>query len=497
MKIFPKPEGLKALQKQLGAAIRAKNLDETIRCVEGGADIHEKNSPGRYYRSRFLRESDHFIIQATFERFVEGVKYLLEEGADPEPEQSDGSVMASAAYQGEPAILQAVLDFEDSQGARSQQRSYEKALEIAADCGRGDCCRMLMERRGAKLGACFYTPDVLWFRAASKGHIETLKLLEESGLRPKDEDMWFETMKQAIWGEKTECARSITSLQPQQAKANAHRAFAMAVDYNRIEIVQMLLDAGCDPNLPDDNGNMAVLAAIKQDNQEMMRLLLHHGALPVSSGNDGDIQYIRGGRAHSSKAAMMMLESMTSETPKAREFLLMMVAKSIKDGGWEMALATIVAAERLGHKEAVLGCVLVDGCTPLARSIDYGDMQFTRFFIKQGSDLDVRKTSNGDSIMHMAVRVNSAGIVQMLLEKTQDKFAGAENKYGNTPLHLAASGNYVKIMRLLLMHGADPAAENNFGVTPRDMALEKGSDALEELLVEKESTWSLPTKSKC
>ena len=44
-------------------------------------------------------------------------------------------------------------------------------------------------------------------------------------------------------------------------------------------------------------------------------------------------------------------------------------------------------------------------------------------------------------------------------------------------------------MGLLLAYGADPEAENKFGVTPRDMALEKGNDALEEMLVGRDE-WS-------
>ena len=490
------PDELKALQEQLGRAVKAKNLDEMISCIKNGADIHQKNSQGSHYSKYYMLEADHCITQAAVGEFVQGVKYLLEEGADPEPAQAEFSVMAMAGYRRSPQLLQVFLDFEDAQGTRSQQRSYEKALEIAADFGESDCARMLVERRGVKPGSCFYTPHVLWCRAANKGHVGTLKLLEESGLRPRDEDIWFESMKQAIWGKSIDAARYLMNFEPEQRKANAHRALCLAVDYNQIELVQTLLENGCDPNLPDSDGNMAILAAIKQDNEEIMRLLLNHGVLPVSTGNDGPSGYYRH-RGHSARTAIMVLESMTPKTPHAREFFIMMIEKSVKDGGWELALATVEAAERLGHKETVLGHIIDDGCTPLAMAIgSYGDLQFARFFIKQGSDLDVRKTSNSDSIMHMAIRGGSTGIVQLLLEKTQEKFLSTENKYGNTPLHLAASKCNSKVMRLLLVYGADPEAENKFGVTPRDMALEENSDALEELLVEMEewSTWSLAKK---
>ena len=489
-------EELKALQKSMVRAIRAKNFGEMRNCVENGVDINEKNSEGEHYSKYHMLEADHYIVQATIEGFVEGVKYLLEEGADPEPAEMKFSVMCMAAHRGNPQILQAVLDFEDARGICSPQRSYDQALEDAAFWGHPDCARMLMQRRKSQLGSCFYTPEVLWSRAAHHGRVGTLELLEEAGLRPKSEDIWFESMKQAIWGGSLNSAKYLINIEPEQRKAHAHRALCVACEHRKPDIVRLLLENGCDPNLPDSSGTVAMLAVIVWDDETVMRLLLDHGALPPATGNEGGACHIRQ-RGHVSKTAVMVLESMTPSMPHAREFLLRMIEKSLKDGGWPLALATVETAERLGHKEAVLGHIIEDSLTPLAQAIDrHGDLQFARFFLKQGSNLDVRKASNGDSVLHMAVRKGHAGITQLLLDKTGEQLLRAENAYGNTPLHLAASKNHTKILRLLIIYGADPESENKFGVTPRDMALEENNYALEELLLEREewNTWSLAKK---
>ncbi|MCJ1369913.1 Ankyrin-2 [Loxospora ochrophaea] len=472
------PDELKALQEQLRKAVKAKNLDEMRNCVENGADVNEKN-----------KEGYHYIIQAADNEFVEGVKYFLEEGADPEPTTAEESVMSKAGYRSQPKIMEAFLDFEDAHGIRSQQRSYDIALEKAANGGCSELCKMLMKRRGVKPGSCFMKPRLLWLRAAHNGYVEFMEFFEEEGLRPKTDDIWLDSIKQTIWKGSTEAVKYIMNIEPEQRKANAHCALSLAVDFRRTDVVRLLLENGCDPNLPDGGGHVPILVAIKQDIEEITRLLLDYGAVPSVDGGEGENTHIRQ-RGYSSESAAMVLESMAPETPRAKDFIIKMLDKSLDDGGWQLALTAIETAERLGEKQAVLAHVDDDGRTFLAQAIDrYGDLKFTRFFIKQGSDLEVRRKSNGDSILHMAARHGNLGIVQIHLEKaldryncdknTKDKFLSYTNKYGNTPLHLAATNGHTEVMKLLYHYGADRNAENKFGVTPRDMARENGNDTLE------------------
>lgn len=49
---------------------------------------------------------------------------------------------------------------------------------------------------------------------------------------------------------------------------------------------------------------------------------------------------------------------------------------------------------------------------------------------------------------------------------------------GDTPLHNAARGNHVAVIRLLLAHGADPKAQNGEGNLPEDEADEAPAQEL-------------------
>ena len=54
-----------------------------------------------------------------------------------------------------------------------------------------------------------------------------------------------------------------------------------------------------------------------------------------------------------------------------------------------------------------------------------------------------------------------------------------------TPLHLAANGGYVSIVKLLLDHGANPDAVDEFGNTPLHNTAHNGHQKVAELLLER------------
>jgi len=51
-----------------------------------------------------------------------------------------------------------------------------------------------------------------------------------------------------------------------------------AIEHSRNEMVQLLLDHGAKPNVPDDLGDTPLVVAIKRDNLAEVRMLIEHGA---------------------------------------------------------------------------------------------------------------------------------------------------------------------------------------------------------------------------
>jgi len=92
--------------------------------------------------------------------------------------------------------------------------------------------------------------------------------------------------------------------------------------------------------------------------------------------------------------------------------------------------------------------------------------------------------NNGNSILHTAVRSNSALITENLINNYHlpvDKI----DKNGKTPLMWGAESNSVDTVNLLLERGADKSIKDNTGKTAYDYATEEGNREVAELLYKK------------
>jgi ankyrin repeat protein len=80
------------------------------------------------------------------------------------------------------------------------------------------------------------------------------------------------------------------------------------------------------------------------------------------------------------------------------------------------------------------------------------------------------RTAFGDSIHHAAEKGDLAKVKELL--KDAPNLVSAKDKFGKTPLHLAAKNGHKDVAELLLANGADiNARDSNGGFTPLDLAL--------------------------
>jgi len=111
------------------------------------------------------------------------------------------------------------------------------------------------------------------------------------------------------------------------------------------------------------------------------------------------------------------------------------------------------------------------GRTPLHYAAAEGNLQDVTRILLDGADVNA-KDDDGRSPLHFATQANSAPVAQLLLS------AGAEidaiDANGNSPLsnavfHSAGSGELIFLLRGA---GADPYKQNNYEVSPLDLARE-------------------------
>ena len=92
---------------------------------------------------------------------------------------------------------------------------------------------------------------------------------------------------------------------------------------------------------------------------------------------------------------------------------------------------------------------------------------------------------DGQTELHWAIEVNQdIEVIKTLISEGAD--VNAKDKFGLTPLHVAADNGNIEITKFLVSSGAKVDAKDNDGETPLNMAVERiGSIAVVEFLVSK------------
>jgi ankyrin repeat protein len=85
--------------------------------------------------------------------------------------------------------------------------------------------------------------------------------------------------------------------------------------------------------------------------------------------------------------------------------------------------------------------------------------------------------------IHEAARDGDLKEVQLLLKAHPDLVSSKDEKYGQTPLHIAAFNDRVDVAKVLLANKADVNAKANNGSTPLHLAAAKGNKDMVELLL--------------
>ncbi|XP_029487002.1 ankyrin repeat domain-containing protein 6-like isoform X2 [Oncorhynchus nerka] len=119
------------------------------------------------------------------------------------------------------------------------------------------------------------------------------------------------------------------------------------------------------------------------------------------------------------------------------------------------------------------------GNTALHLACQNGHAQSSKVLLLGGSRPD-SKNHVGDTCLHVAARYNHVSMLRILLGAFCS--VAEKNQAGDTPLHVAAALNHKKTVRLLLEAGTDSSIRNNGGQTALDQAREHNNPDVALLL---------------
>ena len=104
------------------------------------------------------------------------------------------------------------------------------------------------------------------------------------------------------------------------------------------------------------------------------------------------------------------------------------------------------------------------GFTPLHNAAGRGEMAVAKFLLANGADISSRD-SQGFTPLHNAARSDQKPMMDLLLSHHAE--VNAKSSGGMTPLHLAASKGFLSVTETLLANGADPnAAASSSAIEP-------------------------------
>jgi len=347
------------------------------------------------------------LLEAATGGETEAMELLLQTGAAYDFVDLDGvTPLMAVASQGDPRAQDIVLDYlrkdknaqELTDHINMASYSGGTAVMFAAAGGHEDCTKQLID-----LGA-----DVNAIARATPDYMERLqKMIEDGSVENPDDHV------------------------------NGVTALHVAAQGGHLEVVEMLIRAGANVNVVDDEKRTALILAVKANYGDVAIELVRAGADPKTVYVDDD------GETHN-----MLMDAITVEN---KEFALMLIEKGAdlhyKD---ERGVSTLLQASHRGLLEVAEALVAKntkddfvdglskDGMSPLIAASSEGHLEVAKLLIeKGGADVNAKDRDGTNSLMAASSR-GHLKITQLLLDSGAK--VNEQNTDGHTALMFAYNG---------------------------------------------------------
>ena len=452
------------------------------------------------------------------------VKLLLDREADTNLSDDDGcTCIMYASHYGYKDIVKLYIDHNVDLSATNKMD--QTTLTLACITGHVDVVELLLNA-GLNPNVSDQNQTTPLMLASKKGRYETVKLLLDRGANANisNGDGWTCNMYASYFGHEDIVKLYIDHNVDLSATNNLNQtALALACINDHWYIVELLLNAGANPNVKFGNKSQTGLILVSEKGYfeifEIAKVFLLKGADPnIIDNNQNTALHYSCSNGHYNIVALLLDHNAdpnpngTSETPliiafRKRDYKIMklLLEKGANVNGLIDNCQTIVmSASSKGYQDIVELCLnhncdlnITDrfGWTALTLACVFDHVNIVELLLNAGANPNVKFGNEGQTALILVIKKGYFEIAKLLLLKGADPNIIDINQ--NTALHYSIVNGHQNITVLLLENNANPNVSDCEHVTLLMLASKIGCYDIVKLLLDREADTNLSDDDGC
>src|SRR5688572_21607268 len=457
-----------------------------------------------------LHAADSALVTAVKKSDQAAVRQLLQQGSAVNAPAADGSTALHWAVEADDLEITRLL-LRAGADAKRANRYGITPLHLAAMNGNAALIRDLLDA-GADPNAVLPEGETVLMTAARTGSAKSVELLLDRGADVDARDRWYGESA-LMWAAAQNHADAVGILITRGARVDSRSSLQKvtnrragqnilslgdwtplmyAARENSIDAGRILVKSGAGLNLVDPDGATALVIAIINAHYEFASMLVDAGANPDVVDNEAGM-----GALYAAVDVHRLAVGHGRPNPKPVGLMSAVdLVKQMLERGADPNLRLKKSILQRHHTAG--DSTLAEGATPFLRAAKSGDIEMMRALVAGGADPKLTMPNGANALLFAAgLGWRNGSPAAPSYDQGSDEEAveairfllglgfdiHATNETGDTPLHAAISGRGSEaIIKFLVSQGADPERKNKRGQTPLSLATAKGNDAITSLL---------------